>query len=94
MALDAAMSTSAARACQTDTDCTKITSPRSLVPALARVVRRDDAARLDGEARALLARCGPSAIYDEGLEAFDVVEPRCVAAKCTASVTTYHISDP
>lgn len=87
------MTASAARACETNADCARITSPRSLVPALARVVHREDAARLDGEARALLRRCEPSAFYDEGIGAFNVVEPRCQAAQCAASVTTYHIDD-
>lgn len=80
------------RACVTATDCAVVTGPGHHSPDYHQVVHAADAAALDARAREHLRTCG-AFHHHEQIGVFTTVAARCVAARCEASETSYHIDE-
>lgn len=91
-AITAAVATSQTRACADDSECAAVTNPGHPDPEYHLVVHHGDAARIRRDAEAHLERCG-AFFHHEALDAFRVVEARCVAGRCGAEETTFHIDE-
>ncbi len=76
--------------CARDEDCATVTNPSTLDDEARLVVRRVDAAGLDGVAKRHLAVCGATRRSSFSPDVFSMVDAKCVAARCTQVETTFH----
>ena len=90
MALIARAQSSAERTCRADTECATITNPGHPDPEYDLIVHNTDAAELGAASEIHLERCG-AFFHHEAIDAFRVIEPRCLEGRCQAEETVMHV---
>ncbi len=85
-----AMEVSRETTCSSDDEWTIVTSPLSPIEAYHVVVHVSDRDALERRSLEHLEACG-AFIHHEAIDAFRVVEARCVDGRCRAEETIFHV---